>query len=65
MRDFEDPVHGPWWYVSPSRFIRRIVVISGAIALITIGITNWLKNEWTTAPSSPPNGTVVDPYKAA
>ena len=58
MRDFEDPVHGPWWYVSPSRFLRRVLVIAVAIALIAIGITEWLKHAWENAPTRHPDGSI-------
>ena len=64
MRDLQDSVHGPWWHLSPSRLLRRVLVIAAAMALIMIGATNWLQREWQTAPTIR-DGQVVDPWRQA
>ena len=61
MRDFEDPVHGPWWYLSPQRFLRRVLVIALGVGAMMFAGTEWLKHELANAPTRYPDGRLVYP----
>lgn len=61
MNDWENPVHAAWWYVSPRRLVRTVLLIALGVCALTVGVTNWLQSEWDKAPTVYPDGRVVHP----
>lgn len=64
MRTLEHSVPGPWWNLSPHRFLRPVLILAVTMALGMIALTNWLGSEWDNAPSVR-NGDILEVYQTA
>ena len=47
----------------PTRLPRHVLLIGGAILLVTVGLTNWAAGEWDKAAIR--DGQVVEVYRSA